>query len=137
MTTRYLLDTDICVYIARGKHRHIESRLSLIEPGRVGISAVTYGELAYGATKSRLAHLAQQSLTQLTLALRILPLDAHVAEIYGKLRAELEREGGVIGNNDLWIGAHSLSLDTILVTNNEHEFRRIDGLRIENWTTPA
>ena len=135
MTLRYMLDTDTCVYIARGKHRRVQVRLAQIAFGAIAVSAATYGELAYGAAKSKLSHLAEQSLNALMVNTRILPIDDQVATAYGKLRADLERRGRTIGNNDLWIGAHALSLGLILVTNNEREFRRIDGLSIENWAS--
>jgi tRNA(fMet)-specific endonuclease VapC len=61
-------------------------------------------------------------------------LDSMAAEAYGEIRATLEREGRVIGNNDLWIGAHALARKLTLATNNEREFKRIPGLSLENWT---
>jgi tRNA(fMet)-specific endonuclease VapC len=134
MTPKYMLDTDTCVYIARGRHRRMEARLAQIAFGDAAVSAATYGELAYGAAKSKLSHLSEQSLHALMINTRILPIDNRVAAAYGKLRADLERKGRIIGNNDLWIGAHALSLGLILVTNNAREFSRIEGLAWENWT---
>jgi tRNA(fMet)-specific endonuclease VapC len=134
MTPTYMLHTDTCVYIARGKHKGLQLRLAQIVFGAIAVSAATYGELAYGAAKSKLSHLAEQSLRTLMVNTQILPIDNRVAAAYGKLRADLERKGRVIGNNDLWIGAHALSLGLILVTNNTREFSRIEGLTVENWT---
>jgi len=133
MTPRYMLDTDTCVYIARGRHRGVQLRLAKIAFGAIAVSAVTYGELAYGASKSKLSHLAERSLSDLMMNTQILPIDDQVAAAYGKLRADLERKGRTIGNNDLWIGAHALSLGLTLVTNNTREFSRIEGLAVENW----
>jgi tRNA(fMet)-specific endonuclease VapC len=137
MTPTYMLDTDTCVYIARGKDRRLEARLTQTATGDIAVSAVTYGELAYGAAKSKWSDLAEQNLNALVINTRILPIDDKVAAAYGKLRADLERQGRIIGNNDLWIGAHALSLGLTLVTNNEREFRRIEGLSVENWSKPA
>ena len=137
MTPKYMLDTDMCVYIARGKHQQIEVRLAQIAFGDISVSAATYGELAYGASKSKLSHLAQQSLSVLIANTQVLPIDHQVAASYGKLRADLERKGRIIGGNDLWIGAHALSLGLILVTNNTREFSRVPGLKVENWLQDA
>ncbi len=134
MTTRYMLDTDTCVYIARGKQKKVQFRLAQVPFGAIAVSAATYGELAYGAAKSKFSHLAEKSLTDLLVNTQILPIDDEVAAAYGKLRADLDRKGRIIGNNDLWIGAHALSLGLILVTNNTREFSRIEGLTLENWT---
>jgi tRNA(fMet)-specific endonuclease VapC len=134
MTSRYMLDTDTCVYIARGKQRKVQLRLAQVPFGAIAVSAVTYGELAYGAAKSKLSYLAERSLGDLMVNTQILPIDDEVAAAYGKLRADLERKGRIIGSNDLWIGAHALSLGLVLVTNNTREFSPIEGLALENWT---
>jgi len=68
------------------------------------------------------------------LQIEVLALDERASTVYGIVRADLERKGLVIGTNDLWIGAHALSLGLVLVTNNTREFSRIEGLTVENWT---
>lgn len=72
---------------------------------------------------------------QLISILPVTPLPTEAGNHYGRIRSTLERAGTPIGNNDLWIAAHALAENLILVTNNEREFARIDGLRLENWVS--
>jgi tRNA(fMet)-specific endonuclease VapC len=130
---RYLLDTNICIYIAKRKPAVVHSRLARLRPGDVGMSVVTYLELVYGAQKSQ--H-PQDNLVRLEDLERLIPaqpLGSDVAKHYGTLRVELERKGSPIGAYDMLIAAHALSLDLVLVTNNTREFSRIESLRVENW----
>ena len=99
------------------------------------MSVITYGELWRGVQKSQRREHNLTALRQLTSILPVDPLPIEAGRRYGSIRSALERAGTPIGNNDLWIAAHALAKDLILVTNNEREFARIDGLRIENWTT--
>jgi tRNA(fMet)-specific endonuclease VapC len=96
------------------------------------MSIISYGELYFGAKKGRRRH-AMEILELLLVGVPPLMMDAEVARRYGDLRAELEARGQSIGGNDLWIAAHALSAKLILVTNNEREFGRVPGLKIENW----
>lgn len=104
-----------------------------LEIGMVGMSMITYGELLYGAQKSNHAQVAMNTLHELCGLIPALPLPISAAEHYGQLRSCLEKKGQVIGNNDLWIAAHNLALDVVLVTNNVKEFSRIPQLKLENW----
>ena len=97
------------------------------------MSVITYGELRYGAEKSRRRADAVDVLQELTTLIPVCPLAADTGEQYGNIRSLLERSGMPIGNNDLWIAAHALSLGAVLVTNNEREFSRVAGLAVENW----
>lgn len=130
---KYLLDTNICIYITKEKPIAVRDRFEQLNIGEVAMSAITYGELLYGAEKSQHRDNVLAHLRQLTNYIPPLPLPNDVAEHYGEIRALLAKKGQPIGNNDLWIAAHALSLDVILVTNNEKEFRRIAELKIENW----
>ncbi len=130
---RYLLDTNICIYIARRKPRQVLSRLQQLRPGDVGMSVITYLELVYGAWKSQQVQENLARVEQLQRLLPAQPLDLGVAGHYGRLRTELERRGSPIGAYDLLIAAHALSLRLTLVTNNVREFLRIEGLQVENW----
>lgn len=94
---------------------------------------ITYGELAYGVAKSRFREQAGKQLSELAGLLPALELPPQAGELYGAIRAGLEAKGEMIGNNDLWIAAHALAAGLTLVTNNEHEFRRIQGLKVQNW----
>jgi len=133
MSVRYLLDTDILVYIRRGRPLHVLDRFRTMKPGDVALSVITYGELLFGIEKKQVGPEPLQRLQELVSLIQIMPLPIEAGRTYGTLRAALEARGEMIGNNDLWIASHALSADLTLVTNNEREFRRVDGLRIENW----
>ena len=133
MALRYLLDTNICIYIRRQNPPKLLTRFQKLSPGEAAISIITFGELHYGVVKSQSAGRAQKELQALLTALPVLPLPIDAGRSYGEIRADLERRGEIIGGNDLWIAAHAKTANFILVTNNEREFRRIAGLKIENW----
>ena len=99
----------------------------------VGISSITLSELEYGVQKSARIKQNKLNLMKFLVPFDILSFDEEAAGEYGIMRANLEKQGRIIGNMDLLIGAHAKSLGTILVTNNDKEFKRIEGLRIENW----
>jgi len=130
---RYLLDTNICIYIRRERPRSVLDRFKALAPGSTAISVVTHGELIYGACKSSDSERAMSVLQELTALIPVLPMAVEVAKAYGVIRSDLAARGELIGNNDLWIAAHAKSLGLTVVTNNESEFRRVNGLNIENW----
>lgn len=131
---RYLLDTNICIYFANGRHAQISARLASIPAGELAISVITYGELLYGAAKSaRVAEnraIIAKLVTDLVAPLS-LPLGAAAA--YGEAKAQLRAKGQIISDNDLWIAAHALAEGFVLVTNNVGELNRVKGLKVENW----
>ena len=129
----YLLDTKICIYIIKQKPTAVAQRFDLLEPGSMGISLVTYGELLTGASKSRQAAKSRAILQELMEYIPVLTMDGQAAEHYADIRASLEQEGTPIGNNDLWIAAHARSEGLVLVSNNLREFERVEGLQLENW----
>jgi tRNA(fMet)-specific endonuclease VapC len=131
-----MLDTNICIYIARHRPPEVEAHFARIAKGEVAISAITHGELAFGAAKSKRALNDQATLAAMLHETPVLAIGEEVSATYGELRADLEAKKMTIGGNDLWIGAHALTLGLILVTNNEREFRRVEGLAIENWVSP-
>lgn len=135
MEPRYLLDTNICIYIRQRRPEEVLRRFRRLRPGEAALSVITYGELLYGAAKSAQRAVALERLRELVHLLPALPLPETAAETYGTIRAELESKGEMIGNNDLWIAAHALAGGLTLVTNNEKEFRRVRGLKIQNWAT--
>jgi tRNA(fMet)-specific endonuclease VapC len=134
MKTRYMLDTNMCIYIAKHRPPEVMARFERLKPGQLVMSAITYGELYYGASKSSQQAKALAQLQELVQDIPVEELDSRASEAYGEIRATLEKEGRLIGNNDLWIGAHALALNLTLATNNEREFKRIPGLLLENWT---
>ncbi len=133
MEPRFLLDTNICIYVRRQKPEKVLRRFRALRQGEAALSVITFGELLYGAAKSVQRAEALERLEELAHLLPVLPLPEAAAEAYGIMRAELERKGEMIGNNDLWIAAHAKAAGLTLVTNNEREFRRVRGLKIQNW----
>lgn len=133
MSLRYLLDTNICIYIAKQRPPAVAKRFARLAAGTVGMSLVTYGELRYGAEKSARGAEAMATLEQLVELIPVLEPAVAVGETYGTLRAHLERLGMPIGNNDLWIAAHALALGVTLVSNNTREFERVPKLKLQNW----
>jgi tRNA(fMet)-specific endonuclease VapC len=134
MPPRFLVDTNILVYLQTKRSPTVERRVLALPPGETAMSVITFGELFYGLSKSAKPHETLERLRTLTHAVPVLPLPQDAAEAYGHIRSELETRGKMIGNNGLWIAAHAKAAGLILVTNNEREFRRIEGLKIENWT---
>lgn len=133
MEPRYLLDTNICIYIRQERPEPVLRRFRRLRPGEAALSVITYGELIYGAAKSLQREAALERLRELLHWLPALPLPESAAEAYGTTRADLAAKGEMIGNNDLWIAAHALAAGMTLVTNNEKEFRRVRGLKVQNW----
>jgi tRNA(fMet)-specific endonuclease VapC len=129
-----MLDTDICIYTIKRKPTRVLQRLEELQPGMVVLSAITFAELMNGAKKSQYVEENLDRLRALSELIEVLPFDIHAAIAYGDVRSHLEKNGVIIGANDLLIAAHALSLDMTLVTNNEREFTRVEGLKIENWT---
>jgi tRNA(fMet)-specific endonuclease VapC len=134
MEPRYLLDTNICIYIRQRRPDEVLRRFRKLRPGEAVLSVITYGELLYGAAKSEQRVRALERLRELVSLLPALALPETAAEAYGTIRAELESKGEMIENNDLWIAAHALAAGLTLVTNNEKEFRRVRRLKVQNWT---
>ncbi len=133
MNLRYLLDTNICIYIAKQNPLIVLKRFAKTPVGAVGMSIISHGELIYGAEKSHHPKKALAVIEELATLIPVLPMSIEAAKYYGEVRCELEKQGKLIGNNDLWIAAHTLSLDLTLITNNEKEFKRIPHLQVENW----
>lgn len=129
----YLLDTNICIYIIKERPAIVLQKFRELTLGSVAISAITLAELEYGIRKSTNPDKNLQALNQFLVPLHILAFDLEATTAYGKIRADLERKGTPIGPLDTLIAAHALSLNITLVTNNEREFKRVAGLKIENW----
>ena len=130
---RYLLDTNICIYVRQGNLARVTARFSALQPGEAAMSVISYGELRHGVEKSRSRERALDILEALTMVIPVLPLEGEAGRHYGRISALLSVRGEVIGNNDMWIAAHAQAAGLVLVTNNEREFRRVPGLVVENW----
>ena len=133
METRYLLDSNIVIYIRQKHPAAVLQRFDRLQVGEAAISVIAYGELLYRAMRSSQRELGLKGLGELVKVIPALALPETAAEVYGSIRSDLERRGEMIGNNDLWIAAHALASGLTLVTNNEREFRRVKGLRVQNW----
>jgi tRNA(fMet)-specific endonuclease VapC len=133
---KYLLDTNICVFVIRQKSQLVLDRLRLQPEGNVGISIITLAELRYGAEKSQNPFKNHAALDAFLAFLEIIDFDAEAADVYGRVRARLEAQGTPIGSLDNMIAAHAVRLAAILVTNNVREFMRVAGLTIEDWSIP-
>jgi tRNA(fMet)-specific endonuclease VapC len=133
MDARFLLDTNICIHIRRQSPPAVLARFQRLKPGEAVLSVITYGELIYGVQKSQLREQAARQLAELVSLLPVMAVPPLAGECYGAIRAALEAKGEMIGNNDLWIAAHAKAAELTVVTNNEREFRRVQGLKIQNW----
>ncbi|MFA7384245.1 MAG: type II toxin-antitoxin system VapC family toxin [Desulfurivibrionaceae bacterium] len=134
---RYLLDTNICIYlINRGPtHEAILRHMDGLLYGDIVISAITAAEMRYGIAKSARSAQNRDKLEEFLMRFEVLGFAEEAASVYGEIRAILERFGTPIGPLDTLIAAHALSLQCTLVTNNEKEFQRVPGLKVKNWTS--
>ncbi|HKT46690.1 MAG TPA: type II toxin-antitoxin system VapC family toxin [Candidatus Acidoferrales bacterium] len=132
MSVRYLLDTNAASYAINKKSAAMDRHLARRPMAELGISAVTEGELRFGAARSGSAPL-QATVEQFLLVVTVFSWDSEAAREYGHLRAALEREGRLMGSLDMMIAAHALALGLTLITN-DRAFGRIKGLKMDDWT---
>ena len=130
---RYMLDTNICIYIIREKPIKVLKKLRTFDLSDIVISVITHSELEYGVAKSSRQKENRNALIKFLTTLDIVPYDDKAAADYGQIRNHLEKKGAVVGAMDMLIGAHARSIPVTLVTNNVRKFKRIPGLRVENW----
>ena len=130
---KYLLDTNICIYIINKKVPPLLKRLQTFHPGQMGISAITVAELEFGIHRSSKPERNRIALNSFLLPFEILDFDQAAATEYGAIRAWQTTHGKTVGSMDLLIAAQARSRGLVLVTNNEREFSRIPKLQIENW----
>lgn len=130
---KYMLDTNICIYIIKQKPKAVFERFRNYQPGDICISSITLAELEYGVAKSMHKGKNKFALAGFLAPISILPFCDNAASVFGDIRVYLEKKGQVIDAYDMLIAAHALSENLTLLTNNVAEFHRIDGLLIENW----
>jgi len=133
VSPRYLLDTNICIYIAKHHPLQVRKRFEELQEGDVGMSFVTHGELMFGAEKSQFRDQTVEKLNRLIEIIPVVFPDHKIIVHYAEIRAGLEQSGRLIGASDLWIAAHARSLGVTLVSNNIREFERVPMLKLENW----
>lgn len=127
------LDTNICIYIINEKPKSVLEHFQKYEIGDICISSIVYAELLNGVYKSKKVNQNLTVLHNFTSALQIVDFDRKAAIEYGLVRSELEKNGSVIGANDLLIASHAKSLNIPLATNNTKEFERVGDLVLFNW----
>jgi tRNA(fMet)-specific endonuclease VapC len=132
---KFLLDTNICIYIIKQKPLKVLQKFNTYQVGDIGISVITMAELEFGVQKSQFPTKNQQALAQFLLPLEIVDFDRTAAATYGNIRAVLEKQGTPIGSLDTLIAAHALSLQVTLITNNVKEFGRLPNLKLDNWVS--
>lgn len=130
---KYLLDTNIVIFTIKRKPESLLPKFNQ-HANQLAISVITLAELIFGAEKSINVNKNLAIVNDFVSRLAVLPYDEQSAFHYGDIRASLEKKGKVIGDNDLHIAAHARSKGLIVVTNNTREFKRVEGLRTEDWT---
>jgi tRNA(fMet)-specific endonuclease VapC len=128
-----LLDTNICVYIIKHKPENVLQQFSKYQPTDIAISTITVYELMYGVYKSQQVEKNLVALSNFLKPLELLDFTSDDAQVCGAIRAQLEKQGKMIGPLDIQIAAQALSHDLLLVSNNTKEFERIADLKLENW----
>lgn len=134
---RYMLDTDTCSYVMKRSHQSVLKRLQEVPVSEVCISVVTKSELLFGVEISPHRQQDELALHAFLTHVEVLDFPDEAALHYAKIRADLKRRGTMIGANDLFIAAHARSSGLTLVTNNTHEFGRVQNLVLENWTVAS
>ena len=132
---KFLLDTNICIYIIKQKPLEVLEKFNNYQVGDIGISSITVAELEFGVQKSQFPTKNKQALAQFLLPLQIANFDNAAAIVYGDIRAKLEKQGTPIGSLDTLIAAYALSLPVTVITNNIKEFSRVPNLKLDNWVS--
>ena len=129
----YLLDSNICIYIINNRPKQVVEHIKKLKIHQVKLSAISLAELEYGVSKSRAREKNRQALIDFATPFDIIEFNDNDAEVFGIIRADLEKRGLVIGPYDMQIAAQAITRDLVLVTNNTAEFSRIQNLKLENW----
>ena len=130
---KYMLDTNICIYIIKHQPENVIQKFMKHDPDDICMSAITYAELAHGVEKSQAKEKNRIALMVLLSEIHIVPFDDLAAQIYGEVKADLQKKGTPIRPMNTLIAAHAKAMNLVLVTNNTKEFARVDGLELEDW----
>ena len=128
------MDTNILIFLCNSKSKKLENRFKKHHPDEFLISSITVGELIYGVNKSQQKRKNLEAILKILSPFSVIDFDSKDAWKYGEIRATLETKGKIIGGNDIMIGAQAKQRGLKLITNNIREFKRINGLKVENWT---
>jgi len=129
----FLLDSNVCIHLLNGRNTQILEKFKNVSPSQIILCSVVKAELMFGARYSKKVEENLQLLNRFFAPLNSLPFDDRAAEEYGIIRADLTRQGKLIGPNDMLIASTAKAFDAVLVTNNTKEFSRITGLRLVDW----
>lgn len=130
---KLMLDTNICIYIIKQQPVTVLKRFLEYQIGDIAISSITLSELRYGVAKSTHQDKNAKALDEFITPLEVVSFDEEAAQVYGEIRAALEKAGTPIGAMDMLIAAHAVSLGIPLVTNNTREFVLILALKSIDW----
>jgi len=130
---KYLLDTNTCIIYLNGRSTNIKNNFLLHNPSDIFLCSIVKAELLYGAMKSQKKYENIEKLKIFFERFESLSFDDNASMIYGRIRANLEKSGNIIGPNDLLIASIALAYNMTLVTNNTKEFKRVENLEIEDW----
>ena len=131
---RYLLDTNICIYLLKGMHG-IDAKIKSIDIDDLAVSAITIAELLYGAYNSNSIEKNLSKVKSIEETLTVFGLDRECIELYAKIKARLRSEGQILDDFDILIAAIAIESDSTIVTNNTKHFERIEGIKLENWVS--
>ena len=130
---KYYLDTNICIYFLKGLFPELPKKMLSMSPDDIKIPSIVEAELLYGAVKSMKSEENRENVKRFLLPFENIPFEDKAAACYSVIRNSLESTGNIIGPNNLIIAATVLANEGILITNNEKEFKRVAGLKVENW----
>jgi tRNA(fMet)-specific endonuclease VapC len=130
----YALDTNTCIDLLRGRSPRLSARILELSPAHVVVPSLVYAELLLGAELSAEPQRNRRFIDQLVAPMRMLDFGVEAAAAYASIRAALQHDGQLIGPNDLIIAATAVAHQALLVSANVREFRRVPGLRVEDWT---
>jgi len=131
--SKYMLDTDICIFITRKSEPSLLERIESVPLEQQCISVVTLAELLYGVQVSSKKKANQEAVDLFAQHIEVLEWTPDAAKHYAEIRADLKKKGQQLGSNDLLIAAHARSIGAVIVTNNVKDFGRVKGLKLENW----
>jgi len=134
MKPTYLLDTDVFSLMVKGQDEALNVRMQTLAKGEAVLSVITTGEYFYGVAHAPVSALREKRAQRLMDFFGVLPLDAEASISYGDIRADLRAKGTPIGPNDLWLAAQAKAHGLTLVTRNTREFKRVKGLKVEDWS---
>ena len=131
---KYLVDTNILIFLCNSKSPSLEHKFKRHRPEDFVVSSITVGELIYGVNKSQHRDRNLQAILKILSPFKIVDFDSSDGWAYGEIRAELEEKGTIIGGNDIMIAAQAKRRGLVVITNNTREYKRVNGLRVEDWT---